>query len=60
MTPAMMAEIPTEQLKGIVAMRGTGNSHVAILARALDIPTVMGAVDLPLFSVENRTLIVDG
>ncbi|MGI9609511.1 MAG: phosphoenolpyruvate--protein phosphotransferase, partial [Acidimicrobiia bacterium] len=59
-TPAMMAEIPTERLKGIVAMQGTGNSHVAILARALDIPTVMGAVDLPLFSVENRTLIVDG
>lgn len=59
-TPAMMSEIPTERLKGIVSMQGTGNSHVAILARALDIPTVMGAVDLPLFSVENRTLIVDG
>ena len=59
-TPAMMAEIPAEKLKGIVAMRGSGNSHVAILARALDVPTVMGAVDLPLYAVENRPLIVDG
>ena len=59
-TPAMMLEPPAERLKGIVSMQGTGNSHVAILARALDIPTVMGAVDLPLFSMENRTLIVDG
>lgn len=59
-TPAMMAEIPAEKLRGIVAMRGSGNSHVAILARALAIPTVMGALDLPLFSLENRELIVDG
>jgi phosphotransferase system, enzyme I, PtsP len=59
-TPAMMAEIPPERLSGIVSRRGSGNSHVAILARALDVPTVMGAVDLPLFSLEGRPLIVDG
>jgi phosphotransferase system enzyme I (PtsP) len=47
-------------LKGIVAMRGSGNSHVAILARALDLPTVMGAVDLPLFALDGKSLIVDG
>ena len=29
------------------ALRGSGSSHVAILARAMDIPAVMGAVDLP-------------
>jgi phosphotransferase system enzyme I (PtsP) len=59
-TPAMMAEIPPDKLKGIVAMRGSGTSHVAILARALDIPAVMGAVDLPLYSLENESLVVDG
>jgi phosphotransferase system, enzyme I, PtsP len=59
-TPAILAEIPSENLRGVVSMRGSGNSHVAILARALDIPTVMGAVDLPLFSLEGRPLIVDG
>ena len=59
-TPAMMAEIPAERLKGIVAMRGSSNSHVAILARSLALPTVMGAVDLPLFAVDGKQLIVDG
>jgi phosphotransferase system enzyme I (PtsP) len=59
-TPAMMAEIPPEKLKAIVSQRGSGNSHVAILARALDIPTVMGALDLPLFAVDGRPMIVDG
>ena len=59
-TPAMMAEIPAERLKGIVAMRGSGNSHIAIMARSLDLPAVMGAVDLPLFAVDGKSLIVDG
>ena len=59
-TPAMIAEIPPEKLKGVVSQRGSGNSHVAIMARALDIPTVMGALDLPLFGVDGRPLIVDG
>jgi phosphotransferase system, enzyme I, PtsP len=59
-TAAMMAEIPAENLAGIVSMRGSGSSHVAILARALDIPTVMGVMDLPLFALEGRQLIVDG
>jgi phosphotransferase system enzyme I (PtsP) len=59
-TASMLAELPADRLKGIVSMRGSGNSHVAILARALDIPTVMGAVDLPLFSIEGKSIIVDG
>jgi phosphotransferase system enzyme I (PtsP) len=59
-TASMMAEIPPDRLKGIVSVRGSGSSHVAIMARALDLPTVMGAVDLPLFAVEGKSAIVDG
>ena len=59
-TPAMIAEIPPERLRGVISQTGSGNSHVAILARALDIPCVMGALDLPLFGVDGRPLIVDG
>ena len=59
-TPGMLANIPADMLRGIVSVRGSGNSHVAILARALGIPAVMGAVDLPIASVENQALIVDG
>jgi phosphotransferase system enzyme I (PtsP) len=59
-TPGMLANIPADKLKGIVSVRGSGSSHVAILARALDIPAVMGAVDLPISSIEGQPLIVDG
>jgi phosphotransferase system enzyme I (PtsP) len=59
-TPSMLANIPPERLKGIVSVRGSSNSHVAILARALGIPAVMGAVDLPIFSMENISVVVDG
>ena len=59
-TPSMLANIPPEHLKGIVSVRGSGSSHVAILARALDIPAVMGAVDLPIADLDGQPMIVDG
>ncbi|MBW0371493.1 peptidase, partial [Ensifer adhaerens] len=39
---------------------GSGNSHVAIFARAMGIPTVMGVVDLPYSKIDGIKLIVDG
>jgi len=57
---AQIAEVPQDRLAGIVSMRGSGSSHVAILARALGIPTVMGANDLPITRLEGKELIVDG
>ena len=59
-TPAMLANLPTERLCAIVSNRGSSNSHVAILARAMGVPAVMGAVDLPTYDLEDETLIVDG
>ena len=59
-TPAMLANIQTERLGAIVSTKGSGNSHVAILARAMGIPAVMGAIDLPTYQVENEVLLVDG
>ncbi len=58
--PSMLTNVPSERLKGIVSMRGSVNSHVAILAHALGIPAVMGAVDLPVFQADGQPLIVDG
>lgn len=60
LTPVMLAEVPHEQLVGLVSVQGSGNSHAAILARALGIPTVMGAVDLPFLKLSGNQLIVDG
>jgi len=57
---AQLAEVPKERLAGVVSMRGSGSSHLAILARALGIPTVMGANDLPITLLEGKELIVDG
>ncbi|MGM8226115.1 phosphoenolpyruvate--protein phosphotransferase [Cellvibrio sp. ARAG 10.3] len=60
LTASMLGEIPKEKLAGLVSVLGSSNSHVAILARAMDIPTVMGAVDLPYTQMDQRSVIVDG
>ena len=60
LTAAMLAEVPKEKLKGLVSVKGSGNSHVAILARTMGIPTAMGVVDLPYRQLDGRELIVDG
>ena len=59
-TAPMMADFPVERLRGIVSLKGSRNSHGAILADALGIPTVMGAVDMPMYGIEDQPLIVDG
>jgi phosphotransferase system enzyme I (PtsP) len=60
LTASMLAEVPDGRLAGIVSVRGSSNSHVAILARSMGIPTVMGAVDLPFTKLDGREMIVDG
>ena len=60
LTPAMLGEVPKDKLKGLVSIKGSGNSHVAILARTMGIPTIMGAVDLPYNNLDGREIIVDG
>lgn len=60
LAPSMLMEVPRAQLVGMISVKGSGNSHVAILARTMGIPTVMGAVDLPYRKLDGRPLIVDG
>ena len=59
-TPAMLGEVPTEKLIGLVSVLGSGNSHAAILARSMGIPTVMGVVDLPATRIHGKHIILDG
>lgn len=59
LTLTMLGEIPRAQLAGMISMSGSANSHIAILSRALNVPTVMGVVDLPYLGLEGHTLIVD-
>lgn len=59
-TAAALAEVPEGHLAGVVSAKGSNNSHVAILARALGVPTVMGVRGLKIEYVSRRALIVDG
>ncbi|MEZ5570511.1 MAG: phosphoenolpyruvate--protein phosphotransferase [Halioglobus sp.] len=60
LTATSLGEIPREKLAGLISVRGSGNSHVAILARAMGVPTVMGAADLPYARLQDREIIIDG
>jgi phosphotransferase system enzyme I (PtsP) len=60
LTASSLGEIPRAKLAGLISVRGSGNSHVAILARAMGVPTVMGAVDLPYTRLRDQEVVVDG
>ncbi|MCP5415736.1 MAG: phosphoenolpyruvate--protein phosphotransferase [Chromatiaceae bacterium] len=55
-----LMEVPPERLAGVVSARGSSASHVAIIARAMGVPAVMGVTDLPVTRMEGRELVVDG
>jgi len=60
LTATQLAEVPVERLAGLVSARGTGSSHVAILARAMGIPAVMGVSDLPVGRMDGMEVVIDG
>lgn len=57
---ADLAEVPEGCLVAIISGNGSSNSHVAILARALGIPTVMGVTGQSLSYLNDQEVIVDG
>ncbi len=56
----MLAEFPREYLKGIISIRGSNNSHAAILARAMGVPAVMGCQNVSPSLLENKEILLDG
>jgi len=60
LTPSMLGEVPREKLRALISVKGSGNSHVAILARAMGLPCVMGVVALPINKLEGWDIVVDG
>lgn len=60
LTASLLGEIPRDRLAGLISVRGSSNSHVAILARAMGIPTVMGALDLPYKRLRDMSVVIDG
>lgn len=55
-----LAEVPKDRLAGVISVRGSSSSHVAILARALGVPAVMGVADLDVSRMDGREIVVDG
>ncbi|VAW89138.1 FIG001592: Phosphocarrier protein kinase/phosphorylase, nitrogen regulation associated [hydrothermal vent metagenome] len=59
-TATMLAEVPPGVLSAVISVRGSNNSHVAILARAMGVPCVMGMTDFPTGRVDGQEIVVDG
>ena len=57
---SQLLDVPPEKLKGLVSVRGTGASHVALLARGLGVPAVFGVSNLPPGRLNGREVVVDG
>ena len=56
----LLADIEKTNISGIVLKRGSRTSHVAILARAMGIPTVVGVNELPVMQLDGSQLVADG
>ena len=52
--------VPPGRIRGIISAEGSSLSHVAIIARALGLPAVVGVADLPLTALDGQEIIVDG
>ena len=60
LTPSEAAELDPDLVLGVVLAEGSPSSHAAILARARDIPVVVGAGRDVLRLPEGTTVIFDG
>ena len=62
LTASMLGNISLNNIIGLVSIKGSANSHIAILAKALNIPSVMGVnySTLPLPRFPHKTVIIDG
>lgn len=58
-TASALAEVPAQNLAGLISIGGSPNAHVAIVARALNIPTIMGARNLDLDDIEGKEVFLD-
>lgn len=57
---AQIAEVPLAQIAGIVSVKGSRASHIAVLANSLGVPAVMGLGNLPLGRLDGQKVVVDG
>ncbi|NQY42054.1 MAG: phosphoenolpyruvate--protein phosphotransferase, partial [Legionellales bacterium] len=59
-TPGDIANVPEGRLKGVVSVKGSTNSHTAIIAKSMKLPTVMGIKGVSFDKIKNANIVVDG
>jgi len=57
---AHLADVPLKRIAAVVTAKGSSSSHVAILARAMGIPAVMGVAEMSMSKLDGRDVIADG
>lgn len=57
---ARIADVPREQLAGILCLKGSVLSHTVVIARALGVPAVMGLGDLSIEQIAGHEVVIDG
>ncbi len=57
--PSDLLKLPTENIKGIICERGGATAHVSILAKALNIPALMGAKKASALAKNNDKVLLD-
>ncbi len=57
--PSDLLRIPLDNISGIVCEKGGGTSHVAVLAKALDIPAMLGVRNLIRLIKDSDELLLD-
>jgi len=53
-----IAAVPTGQLAGIVCMHGSALSHIAVMARARGIPSVVSLAPLPIGRLDGCEMVI--
>jgi phosphotransferase system enzyme I (PtsP) len=59
-TASMIAEYQHQGLLGIISLSGSNNSHATILAKALNIPAIMGVEYLAIRQLHRKEVVLDG
>jgi phosphotransferase system enzyme I (PtsI) len=59
-TPSQTAKLDKKKTKGLLMMNGATASHACILARAMNIPSIVGLGDQLKYEYDGSTVILDG
>jgi phosphotransferase system enzyme I (PtsP) len=60
MSATTLMDLPREKIRAIATVGGSATSHMAIVARTMGIPVVLGLSDLPMTQIDGQEIVVDG